>query len=219
MKQSSTTRRSVGRLLERIGVDEHWRTVPNLITITRLVLLPALVPLLLNGLFAAALILTVLAFLSDFLDGHIARRTGQVTALGTWLDPVADRVAGLAVMFGLAAGHAIPWQFVALVLVPDVVLFLVSVIRFGGDPRVPVTRIGKVRTAVLFAGLTSVLLGMALLETALLPGWVPVLVGAGFAACLLGLVGHWIAGAQYLHAMLTKPGHRDATPTPVGAGA
>lgn len=196
---------------KRIGADQPWRTLPNYITLTRLALLPALIPLLMARLFVAALILTIVAFLSDFLDGYIARRTGTVTPLGTWLDPVADRIAGVAVMAGLAAGHAIPWAFVVCALIPDAILFVTSVVRFGGDPRIPVTRMGKVRTAALFSGLIIVLGGMALAELGAAIDLVQLAVGGGFALCLLGLVGHWIAGVQYLRAMWTTP--RRTVPT------
>lgn len=206
----SSTISAFGR---RIGADQPWRTIPNYITLTRLALLPALIPLLTARMFVAALILTIFAFLSDFLDGYIARRTGTVTPLGTWLDPVADRIAGIAVMAGLAAGHAIPWAFVACALVPDAILFITSVVRFGGDPRIPVTRMGKVRTAALFSGLIIVLSGMALAELGAAIDLVQLAVGGGFALCLLGLLGHWIAGLQYLRAMWMTP--RRTLPTEV----
>jgi|WetSurMetagenome_2_1015567.scaffolds.fasta_scaffold02389_10 cardiolipin synthase (CMP-forming) len=67
------------------------RNIPNMITIARIVLVPAFVTALLYQNYEYALIIFVVAGLSDMLDGQVARRTGQKTKLGAFLDPLADK--------------------------------------------------------------------------------------------------------------------------------
>ncbi|UAJ80121.1 CDP-alcohol phosphatidyltransferase family protein [Leifsonia sp. ZF2019] len=178
--------------------------MPNYISLGRLALLPLLFAFLATGLYSVAVVVAVVVFVSDFVDGYVARRTDTESRLGAWLDPVADRCAGMAVAAGLAVSHAIPWGYLLLLVVPDVVLLLVAVLKFSGSPEVAVTKTGKARTALIFLGLATVMLGMALSEhstdTMNLVGW-------GYLTAMIGLAVHYIAGVQYLTAMCHKPRH------------
>ena len=67
-------------------------TAPNQLTLFRLLLVPCLVIFVLYGFNGMALVAFTVAGVTDALDGLIARRTGQRTTLGAWLDPMADKL-------------------------------------------------------------------------------------------------------------------------------
>lgn len=72
-------------------------TIPNLLSIIRILLVPGFIALYVNGDRIGAIVLLVLSGLSDFLDGKIARKFNQISALGKLLDPVADKLTQLAI--------------------------------------------------------------------------------------------------------------------------
>ena len=80
-------------------------SVPNMITLVRIVLTPVFAFLYLEGEQGEALLVLALAAISDMLDGAIARRFGLITPLGKVLDPVADKVLQLAMMLCLVSRH------------------------------------------------------------------------------------------------------------------
>ena len=78
-------------------------TVPNLISATRIALIPVFAWVFLSGSKdgTCALILLIVIGCSDWVDGYVARKTGQVSKLGKLLDPVADRMAIVIVLLAL----------------------------------------------------------------------------------------------------------------------
>jgi cardiolipin synthase len=100
-------------------------------------------------LFRPAAWLFVLAGISDFLDGFLARRLGQETALGAWLDPVADKVLLVGLFFALSWQGVFPLWFIMLVIGRDAAIVSgVLWLRHQGR-TVPVrpTAISKINTA------------------------------------------------------------------------
>src|SRR5947208_15766326 len=97
-----------GRPLHRASVD-RVATVPNLLSLIRILLIPVFVTLLLHhGTEMAGLLLLGAVVSTDWIDGYLARRTGQVSNLGKILDPVADRLAIAAALVALVARDAVP---------------------------------------------------------------------------------------------------------------
>jgi len=93
--------------------------LPNLLTLCRIVLIPLVLILIHQGAFIPGFLLAGWAFLTDFLDGRLARKMGMITQAGMILDPVADKLVAL-VMFGyLFAVKRIPGWYVGLVFVRD----------------------------------------------------------------------------------------------------
>jgi cardiolipin synthase len=138
-------------------------TVPNLLSIARLLLVPLLVWLIVDGRTVAATILLGLQGVTDFFDGYIARATGQVTDLGTLLDPVSDRVLVMATIVALILADTLPVWLGAPVLARDAaisVVFLGLSRRGFGGPKV--RRVGKTATFALLAALPALVLGGSL---------------------------------------------------------
>ena len=77
------------------GVSTRIWTVPNVLSMLRLLLVPVFLVLVVAGEYVAALAVLVAASLTDLLDGYLARRFDQVTRLGQLLDPAADRLDAL----------------------------------------------------------------------------------------------------------------------------
>jgi len=148
-------------------------TIPNILTIGRILAAPCLA--LVFAVFDRpladwiALGIFVVAAITDFLDGWLARRLGQVTEIGKMLDPIADKamvIVGLMVILaharpaGLAAGYML-----SLVLIPAAVIALREVVIAGvreylGATKLPVTELAKWKTALqLFAVGTGIFVG------------------------------------------------------------
>jgi cardiolipin synthase (CMP-forming) len=101
-------------------------TAPNQLTLARMVFLPFIVIKLLDHHYKGALILTLLAGLSDGLDGLLARRLHQQTLLGQYLDPIADKMLLSTTFLVLSVVDLIPWKFTVVVFSRDVGILLVS---------------------------------------------------------------------------------------------
>ncbi len=129
--------------------------MPNGITALRLALVPAFLWLLLGAdrPLAAAGLLGLLGA-TDFLDGFLARRLSQVSALGTVLDPLADRVLVTAAAVGGVVAGAVPVPLVAVVLAREALVSVsVVVLALFGAGRVDVRPVGKAGTFALLCAL------------------------------------------------------------------
>ena len=129
-------------------------TAANQLTILRMLLIPAFVILLMYGYRGWALITFLTAGATDMLDGLIARKTGQKTELGAWLDPMADKLL-LVTMFvmltlpEIGSANRLPLWFTVLVISRDVaIVATVAVFNLAVGPRTFRPSIfGKIATA------------------------------------------------------------------------
>jgi cardiolipin synthase len=105
-------------------------TAPNQLTLLRMVFLPFIVINVVKGDYRWALVLFVLAGLSDFLDGTLARRLHQQTLLGEYLDPIADKLLMSTMFLVLSIEKMIPWKYTVVVFSRDISILLVSGVLF-----------------------------------------------------------------------------------------
>lgn len=169
-------------------------TVPNALSGARLLLIPVFLWLLL-GPRADLAAVTVLAVsgITDWADGVIARRTGQITRLGQILDPLVDRLTIAATLIGLAVREIIPWWLVALLAARELVLLaLVPALRRRGLVALPVHYLGKAATFALYWGFPLVLVGAGNAS------WMQVLGALGWAFVIWGTALYWYAALLYL---------------------
>lgn len=148
----------VGLLRNRDGFRLSALNLPITLTLLRVVLVPALTLFLVERHFLLALATFALAELTDVADGWIARRTGQVTTLGTVLDPLVDIVFNLSVFAALAVSGLLP-AWVAWVAVARYALLLVGgacMYLFVGPLRIQPTLFGRM-TGVVMAALVAFL--------------------------------------------------------------
>jgi cardiolipin synthase len=104
---------------------------PNQLTLLRMVFLPFIVIRLVEGHFRSALILFVLAGLSDGLDGLLARTLKQQTVLGQYLDPIADKLLLSTMFLVLSILHKIPWKFTVMVFSRDISILAASAVLYA----------------------------------------------------------------------------------------
>jgi cardiolipin synthase len=173
-------------------VSSRVLTLPNLLSLSRLLLVPVFLLLLIQGEDAAALVVLVISSATDFLDGFLARRLNQITRLGQLLDPAADRLYIFAALIGLAVRELVPWWLMLIILGRDIFMLLLGIIlaNFGFGP-LPVHQLGKVATFCLFYALPVIMLGAAFPAFA----WWAQPVGWAFA--LWGAFLYWWAGIIY----------------------
>jgi len=106
-------------------------TAPNQLTLMRMMFVPFVVIKLVEGHYSTALILFVLAGMSDGLDGLLARTLKQQTVLGQYLDPIADKLLLTTMFLVLSILHKIPWKFTVLVFSRDLTILLVSALLYA----------------------------------------------------------------------------------------
>jgi len=137
-------------------------TIPNVLSVIRLVLVPVFLYLLLvRHAYGPATGVLMFSGVSDWADGKIARLVdNQSSRLGELLDPLVDRVYMVTVPVGLALAGVVPWWLVAILLGRDAALAAtLPVVRGRGVAALPVTYIGKAATFALMSGFPLVLLG------------------------------------------------------------
>jgi cardiolipin synthase (CMP-forming) len=123
-------------------------TIPNAISLLRLVVMAvALVVLFDDRARVAAAALLAIAGATDFLDGYVARRIGQVSRLGKILDPTIDRMVLAGSIIAILVYGALPWWIAVIVLTREVFISVVAiVVAAAGATRIDVLWIGKAST-------------------------------------------------------------------------
>jgi cardiolipin synthase len=123
-------------------------TVPNQITLLRLGFLPFFLILVLYEQYQWALFVLVFVALTDAIDGYLARRLGQKSALGAYLDPIADKLLLSSSFVVLAMEKKIGWWLTMMVLSRDVLLLVVAavILVVQGYRPFPPSLLGKATT-------------------------------------------------------------------------
>jgi cardiolipin synthase len=137
-------------------------SVPNVITVLRLALIPLFYWFLVysplaDGRNDLAFAGFTVAAATDWLDGLIARRTGHVTAIGKVIDPLVDRLLIASALIGLYMVHRIGLGLVLVLVGRDVYLLYGSWVLERHGRRIAITALGKTTTAVLMVGFASLI--------------------------------------------------------------
>ena len=175
------------------GLDRIF-TVPNVITMVRLVCIPIFVWLLFGAheQTAAAILLAVLGA-TDWVDGYVARHFGQVTTLGKVLDPAADRLLVGAAVISIMVYGAVPlWFGLATIAREVLVSVMVLALASLGAARIDVLWVGKAGTFGLMFAYPTFLLGYgdaSWQEPIKVIAWVTGIVGLALA---------WYAAGSYV---------------------
>ena len=98
--------------------------IPNFLSLLRIILVPVIVIFLIQGLYAKALIIFVIAGLTDALDGALARLLNKKTKLGSFLDPLADKILLSTSFISLAIFGLIPSWLAVIVISRDFIILL-----------------------------------------------------------------------------------------------
>jgi len=168
-------------------------TVPNLISFVRIATIPLFVALIVDpDTTKAGLIVFGVVAATDWVDGAVARATGQVSELGKVLDPVADRLAIAAGLIALVVRGAFPLWAALLILVRDVAILIAGLVLLRSrGARIEVRYLGKVATFALMLSIGFIAwgtLGFAFAPAALACGW---------SFYVVGIVEYYVTAALY----------------------
>jgi cardiolipin synthase len=168
-------------------------TIPNVISFIRLMAIPVFLYLVWMEQDLAGFIVLVVAVLTDFVDGLVARKLNQVSKLGQFLDPFADRLFIAAAVIALMIRDVIPVWLVVVVMSRDALLGVGAIIMSRwGVGTLPVKWLGKWATFALLFSLPLFLLGAIVEPIGQVTdplAWAVVVSGAGL---------YWWVGFSYL---------------------
>ncbi len=106
-------------------------TAPNQLTLIRLIIIPFIIINIVDNNHRTALILLVIAGVSDGLDGLLARTLHQQTKLGQYLDPIADKLLLSTLFLVLSIIHRIPWKYTVLVFSRDLCIVITCAVLYA----------------------------------------------------------------------------------------
>jgi len=171
-------------------IKDLWN-VPNIVSLTRLALIPVFVWLVVNEDFGWAGLLLGLIGATDWIDGFLARRLNQVTEVGKLLDPVADRAAVfVAVVAGLVTGVLPAWFAWALIIREGLIGIGALYGMRHGVTKLDVRFLGKTATLMLYFSIAGFYVG-----TGFTVDWI---VTTSYLIGVPGLVMYYWVGVEYL---------------------
>ncbi len=153
----------------------NW-TLPNALTILRIFLVPVLVVFLLTEYTLIGLSVFILASLTDWFDGYLARTRGQITTLGQLLDPVADKLLISAAFISLVELGLAPAWMVVIIVGRELAISGLRSIAADQNVKIPASSLGKYKTTAQMITVIILILG---------PQWM-----GGYMA--LGEIGLWV---------------------------
>ncbi|KQU68725.1 CDP-diacylglycerol--glycerol-3-phosphate 3-phosphatidyltransferase [Phycicoccus sp. Root101] len=174
-------------------VSDRVLTLPNVLSMLRLLGVPVFLWAILTEHDAIALVTLMLSGLSDYLDGKIARRYGLESRLGQLLDPFADRLYIATTLVGLAVRDVIPWWLVWALVGRELLLAgVLWWVKRHGQTGLPVHFIGKAATFNLLYAFPLLLLGQG--DSGFAAWALPI----GWAFAWWGTALYWVAGVMYI---------------------
>jgi len=144
--------------------------IPNILTISRILLIPLFIISLLKGMFSAALLIFTFAAISDALDGLLAKYLNQYSVLGAILDPIADKLLLSSSFVCLAVLNIIPGWLAVLVITRDILIVLAIAIFTMVDIKIEIkpSMVSKWTTVAQLATIILVLLNPTIPEIGIL---------------------------------------------------
>jgi cardiolipin synthase (CMP-forming) len=128
-------------------------SIPNLITLGRILLVPVVVWAITAGEMRVAFVLFLAAGITDAVDGFLAKRFGMATELGAYLDPLADKAMLVSIYVALGITDAVPRWLVILVVSRDIMIVSAVILSWLVDKPVPLKplRVSKLNTVAQIA--------------------------------------------------------------------
>lgn len=131
--------------------------IPTVLTLSRIVLIPFFVLLVYNHPFLGALVFSI-ASITDFLDGYLARRSGQVTKFGIIMDPIADKFLIISATIVLVDMERIPAWMAIVLIVREFLITALRVVALSRDILIPAEMGGKLKTAAQITAILCLIL-------------------------------------------------------------
>jgi len=171
-------------------IRELWN-VPNVISLIRLALIPVFIWLIAIGDYGWAGILLGIIGATDWIDGYLARRLNQVTEMGKFLDPVADRIAVVVAVIGGLLTPVLPTWFAVLLILREVMIGIGAIVGWrNGVTKLDVRWLGKLATLMLYFSISFFYVGVGFDLDWLV--WIAYVIGVP------GLAIYWWVAFEYL---------------------
>ena len=184
-----------GFALVQSGTQESNINLPNVLTVSRILLIPVFVVLFVTPTpdrSLAAAVIFVIAALTDLLDGYLARRRGQVTKLGRLLDPIADKLLVLSALIVLVQVDRVTALVAILIIAREVAVTGIRAIAATEGIIISAETTGKYKMA-----LQVIAIVLLILEGTVLSDYGNVHL-AGIVTLYLSLVLGYVSGGQYV---------------------
>ena len=148
-------------------IIRNWKkdlfTIPNMLSLFRLVLIPVYVVIYLNATafadYAIAAGILAVSCLTDLIDGKIARHFNMISTVGKFLDPLADKLTQFTLLVCLSISHPVIWNLAAIMLIKESFQLIAGIIQFRKGKMLTGALItGKICTTVLFVSLIVLVL-------------------------------------------------------------
>jgi cardiolipin synthase len=131
------------------------KNIPNILTISRFVLIPFIVASLLSEKYILAIILLSLSAITDILDGFIARKFNIVSNFGKLIDPLADKSTQVSILVTLVFKNIIPLWILVIIFVKELLMISGASFLYGKDLVVSSRWYGKLSTIMIYLAMVS----------------------------------------------------------------
>lgn len=132
-----------------------FKHVPNILTVVRFFLIPAIVIFLVSGNYVLAFVFLTISGLTDILDGYIARKFNFITNFGKLIDPLADKATQLSVLAVLALQNVIPVWILIIVLLKEFIMISGASFLYGKEFVVSSKWYGKLSTVLFYVAIVA----------------------------------------------------------------
>lgn len=177
--------------------------LPNFLTFFRMALGIALMVVLFHGGIAfniAALVIFIIASITDYWDGEIARRSGQVTSLGRLMDPIADKILTLSAFLAFVQLDIIPAWIVMIIMLRDFLITGLRLLMPKDAKDLAARQSGKHKTVLQFSAIIGVLIFLIAKETSYWKlAWTPTALSViGYGMIFIMAITLW-SGIRYVY--------------------
>ena len=190
-------------------LKDIWN-LPNILTMLRLVLIPVFAGLFLAGYEKWALAVFIIASITDYLDGYLARKNNQITAFGKLMDPLADKFMVIGALTVIVYRYdtlrpVFIWALLVVVFRELAVTSLRLVASTSGGVVVPANMLGKIKTVSQIVCVSAAIIEPMLYEIPFLrdflPGWWTAHVPLTYITCAAMTLFTVLSGVNYFRAM------------------
>lgn len=132
-----------------------FKHVPNILTISRFILIPFILIAISNENYILAIVLLTISGLTDVLDGFIARKFNLITNFGKLIDPLSDKATQISVLVALMLKNIIPFWFIAIIFIKEFLMVAGASFLYGKELVVSSKWYGKLTTVLFYIAIVS----------------------------------------------------------------
>lgn len=136
-------------------MKKYFKYIPNILTIIRFCLIPIIITMLVQGNYIGAIIVFSISGITDILDGAIARKFNFISDFGKLMDPLADKLTQLSMLFVLTIKHIIPFWIITIVAIKECLMVCGASFLYGKELVVSSKWYGKVATVLFYVAIVT----------------------------------------------------------------